>query len=310
MQKISVISPIYNAEKTIVYFLECLLNQQYTKDDYEIILVDDCSTDTTCELIKPFLSKYTNISLTRLEKNSGPSRARNTWAALATYDILAFIDADAYADSNRLQNIHNAFEHDKVLACGGMIDNYNSDFFSNINHIAEFSQFYSSKKQVFRTIASANLIYRKDIFNKIWGFNEGLRISEDVDLNFRFNQLWHHLMYYPNIIIRHDTSSNIYQWMKKLYGFWLGSFVHKKKYLKPDFDFIFNKALFIIARPTYLCWSIYAHFKRRSFRKHLRKSIGGLPRIIYLRILFRIGVFQYIFIRQYKDTNTHEKYKK
>lgn len=217
---ISVIVPVYNAQKTIARCLDTLVHQKYHTSNYEIILVDDCSTDTTREIIKPFLARHKHISLICLEKNSGPSTARNIWASLASYHILAFTDADCYPDIHRLQNIARAFEHDKVLACGGMIDNYNSDFFSTINHCVFLAEHYHSNNTLLRHLAGGNMILDKKLFNKVWWFNEWLRTHEDTTISNAIKNLWYTLPYYANIIIKHDTSDNIIEAWRKQYYYW------------------------------------------------------------------------------------------
>jgi glycosyltransferase involved in cell wall biosynthesis len=295
MIQISIIIPIYNAEKTISRCLESLQLQDFSIDNFEVILVDDSSTDHTDEIIRKKIKNKNNITYKKLEKNSWPSHARNIWASNAKYEYLAFIDSDAYADKNWLRNIDNAFKNNDIVACGGMVDNYNTAFFSNINHIIEFSEFYSQDEKIIKTIPSVNLIYKKEVFDQLQWFDEGLSIWEDSDLNFRLSKLGLKLYYIPQIKVNHDTQNNFIHSVKKQYKFWLNSFKYRRKNPESDYQFVFNKPLFVIAFPFYILWNVALYLKRAYFYKQIWKSIWWLLFIIFLRFIFWLWVGRYIF---------------
>lgn len=69
MPKFSVIIPVYNAEKYINQCISSLLNQEYT--DYELILVNDCSTDRSLEVCEEFQKKYSNVVIINQLQNKG-----------------------------------------------------------------------------------------------------------------------------------------------------------------------------------------------------------------------------------------------
>lgn len=109
--KISIIVPVYNEEETIKKCLEALIDLDYPKNDYEIIVVDGCSTDKTPEIIKnifentekkDFFFKYI-----RNNKREGRTLARINGANEATNTLLLFIDSRCIAYPNILENIKN-----------------------------------------------------------------------------------------------------------------------------------------------------------------------------------------------------------
>lgn len=294
MEKMSIIIPIYNGENTIKKCIDSLLHQNYNLKNIEIIIIDDGSTDTTKEIIWEYVHQYNYISLYS-QKNAWPSKARNFWVSKSKYDIICFIDSDAYADKNRLLSISNAFSQDKINACGWKIDNYNNNYFSNINHIVEFSEFYEDTKKKMHTIPSVNLSVKKEIFLQLWGFDENLHVWEDSDFNFRLRAAWYDLYYYPEIKIYHDTSSSVKKFIKKQFYFWKKSFEYRKKNPKSNYQFVFNRPLFIFAFPFYVCWNIYLYLKRNAFYKHTLKSFFWLPILFLYRIIFWIWVGKYLF---------------
>lgn len=99
---ISVIIPTYNEEKVI---LECLASlQKYSEKDFEIICVDDGSTDTTMQKLRSASKTFENLRLIE-QKHQGPAMARNLGAKNAKGEILVFVDSDMTFDSDFLPNL-------------------------------------------------------------------------------------------------------------------------------------------------------------------------------------------------------------
>jgi teichuronic acid biosynthesis glycosyltransferase TuaG len=89
---VSVITPVYNSEKFIAKTLDSVVNQDYK--NIEIILVDDCSTDSSEQIIKRYSKNNENIIYFCLERNSGAAVARNKALELANGRYIAFLDSD------------------------------------------------------------------------------------------------------------------------------------------------------------------------------------------------------------------------
>lgn len=99
--KVSVIMPAYNCEKFIVCTLDSLFSQTYTK--WELVVVDDCSTDKTAEILKKYAEKDCRIVYVRNEINSGAAVTRNKAVSLATGQYLAFLDSDDVWKEDKLE---------------------------------------------------------------------------------------------------------------------------------------------------------------------------------------------------------------
>lgn len=89
---VSVITPAYNAARFIDETIESVLSQTYT--NWEMIIVDDCSTDNTVEIVQSYMKKDNRIKLFQLEKNSGSGVARNKAMDEAQGRFIAFLDSD------------------------------------------------------------------------------------------------------------------------------------------------------------------------------------------------------------------------
>lgn len=89
---VSVIMPSYGSEKFISKSIDSVLLQTY--DNWELIIIDDCSPDESNKIIKEYLSKYSRIKFVKLEKNSGAAVARNKGIEIAKGRFIAFLDSD------------------------------------------------------------------------------------------------------------------------------------------------------------------------------------------------------------------------
>ena len=111
--KISVIIPFFNAVKYINQCLESLALQDF-KFPYEIIMIDDCSTDESLKLIKNH--KNFNLKIFQLSNNSGPSAARNIGLSKANGNYIFFLDIDDIIEKNTLSKLYEtALEKDYDL---------------------------------------------------------------------------------------------------------------------------------------------------------------------------------------------------
>ena len=119
MPKVSVIIPVYNAEKYIERCIISVINQSFK--DWELILVDDGSKDHSATIIGNYMQKDARIFCFHKD-NGGASSARNYGIEAATSDWLAFVDADDYLNTDYLQSlIQVQSKYNADLICGGHI---------------------------------------------------------------------------------------------------------------------------------------------------------------------------------------------
>jgi glycosyltransferase involved in cell wall biosynthesis len=193
---ISVIVPNYNNEKYIEQCLSSIINQSYRP--IEIIVVDDCSTDNSVEIIKSFVSEHNSLIVpVFLDRNRGVSYARNKGVNLAKYQYITYIDADDfYTDCNKLRNEMDLLEKHKmkigkeVIAYSPVI--YCSEEGNVIRTQGLDKNLFSVGDISIKLIAGVNLsrgprdcLIPKMIFTKAGGFNEKITFYEDYDLSIR-----------------------------------------------------------------------------------------------------------------------------
>jgi teichuronic acid biosynthesis glycosyltransferase TuaG len=115
---VSIIIPAYNCEKFIGLTLDSVIFQTY--NNWEAIIVDDCSTDNTARVIKEYISKDSRIKYFRLEKNSGAAMSRNKAIDIATGRYIAFLDSDDIWVPEKLEKQINFMESNKYnFTCTG-----------------------------------------------------------------------------------------------------------------------------------------------------------------------------------------------
>ncbi len=98
---ISIITPVYNAEKHIAATIETVLNQTY--QNWELFIIDDVSTDNSINIIKKYMEKDGRIKLIQLRSNSGAAIARNKGIELANGRYIAFLDSDDLWKEEKLE---------------------------------------------------------------------------------------------------------------------------------------------------------------------------------------------------------------
>lgn len=110
---LSIVVPVYNVAKYLPKCLDSLLNQDIGLDDYEIIVVNDGSTDASCEIAQDYAGRFSNIVLLNQE-NKGLSAARNSGIGSAKGKYIQFVDSDDYLQPNVLKSLVEKMEKDSL----------------------------------------------------------------------------------------------------------------------------------------------------------------------------------------------------
>lgn len=179
---VSVIIPVYNGEATIEQCVKSLLVQDYPQERYEIIVVNNNSTDRSVEIVRQ------NPVILLDEKKQGPAAARNRGLARVRGDILAFTDADCFAETQWLRELVKPFSDPTVGGVGGAIESASratvmeryADDRGILNHSLS-SPFFLPY------LVTANAAFRKELVDSAGGFDENFTkaAGEDIDLSWR-----------------------------------------------------------------------------------------------------------------------------
>jgi glycosyltransferase involved in cell wall biosynthesis len=182
MKTVSIIIPAKNEEQYIRLCLESLAALDFAKDRYEIILADNGSTDRTVEI-----ALSAGVKIVNLPDKTTISAVRNGGAAMASGDILVFLDADCTVARDWLQQAERYFSRQDI-ACFG-----SSPVIPDQATWVEKTWFLARKshQEVFERQwqESTNMFVPKRFFDQVKGFNEQLVTCEDVDLSYRLLKL-------------------------------------------------------------------------------------------------------------------------
>ncbi len=197
MPKVSVVITAYNYARYLRQAIDSVLNQSY--QDFEIVLVDDGSTDHTVEVLEAYKDNE-KIKVIRLS-NCGLSKAANIGIRASTGEYVIRMDADDYFDHNILLVLSTVlYNHPKY-------DMVFPDYYRVNKHGEVIDQVRQLKvndevKLLDRSALAAGALYRRSCFDELNGYNEELRYQEDYDYWIRFIDRFHvhneqlPLMYY------------------------------------------------------------------------------------------------------------------
>ena len=207
--KISIIIPVYNAEKYIDECIEAVTNQSYS--NLEIIIIDDGSTDNSYMICKKWQKKDKRIILKK-NTNHGVSYSRNIAIKIAKGEYLTFIDADDVVSVNFIENLYNNIVdyHADCSICGI------AGFYKNKNEVKKTrdnKKIYKEKKQVMLFNEYGGFLANKMYKNKIikensLSLNEKLYISEDLVFNLSYFQFCNEVVYDESIYYYYRQHSN------------------------------------------------------------------------------------------------------
>lgn len=195
--KISAVIPIYNSEKYIIETLESVINQSYPVD--EVVIIDDCSSDLSYELVEEYMNVHPQVRLIRLPYNQGVSTARNTGMWETKNEWILLVDADDILERTLVEkqlerlkreladDVNNiSFIHPAYVQIDGN---------SQIIPKSEMRGVSLSHQDFFGTLLVRNFIItptgmlvNKQIAREIEGFRTDLKVCEDVDFSMRMGR--------------------------------------------------------------------------------------------------------------------------
>ena len=179
--KISVLMPNYNCERYIRKAIESILEQTY--EDFELIIVDDCSTDGSWQIIQEYVKKDSRVRAYKNEKNQGIPKTRNRAVSLANGEYLAQMDSDDISFKDRFEKQMALFlENDVVGSDIVLID-------QNDRKVGTREYCFNSIGRVIlkeSPLANPTTIFKRELIDKYGNYDENCSFGEDYDLWLRF----------------------------------------------------------------------------------------------------------------------------
>lgn len=234
---VSVVIPIYNRADFVALCLPPLLKQTYPLDRYEIILVDDGSTDDTVmrasDLTRDWAGNFRLIQ----KPNGGPASARNAglWVGVQA-EIIAFIDSDCVVGERWLEDLvedlGNAKQQSGAVGIGGPIVSAGSE--SWVSRYIEFTGLirHRVRRGQVDYLTTANAAFYRQAILAVGGFDESCEFpgAEDPDLSFRLRQNGDVLAVTSRGSVQHHHRQTVGSLYRTLYRYGRGNFLMSYKW--------------------------------------------------------------------------------
>lgn len=218
---VSVVIPVKDRAAELERCLGSLKALDYPEQQLEIIVVDDGSSDETAAVGERLGARVVTSGGVGL----GPADARNRGAAVATGEVLAFIDSDCLASPAWLLELAGEFVLPGVAAVGGFVAGSGGG--RTLDRYEEVMSSLNLGRRELRGgpgndtfyLPSCNLLVRGSAFQTVGGFRAGMRVGEDVDLSWRLRAAGGMLVYLPRGVVRHEHRSRLAPFLRRRFQY-------------------------------------------------------------------------------------------
>ena len=188
---VSIIVPVRNEEKVVGRLLRALLNLNYPESKFEVIVVNDGSSDRTGEICKSFESRFYRVRVFNHEKSTTKAAALNFGVPFARGDIIATFDADSVPERDALLRASSYFRDPTIAAVQGRICSINAGEnmltrFLSFEGAVQYEVYLGGKDGLglFVGMAGTCQFVRRSVLEAIGGWDE-CSLCEDIDLSLR-----------------------------------------------------------------------------------------------------------------------------
>ena len=279
--KVSVIIPVYNVEKYLRKCLDSIINQ--TLKDIEIIIVNDCSTDNSLQIIEEYKQKDDRIVFVDLKQNKGVSNARNEGIKLSTGHYIAFIDADDFLEKNYIEKLSETeadisicsfykeyfFKSEKNIVVNMKTSKTKDEF------ICDLLSFQKAAGCVWGKLFDAKFLKENNLF-----FDDNLKLAEDAEFCLRAVYYNPKIVYVPDILYHYNFSSvsNVRKFNEFYFDNYKNSLnkmeqiIDKTRYLTKWNNFVAHHLLLICINYCFNLHNEISYNKKREMLKEVLKD--------------------------------------
>lgn len=238
---VSVLMPAYNASQFIDEAIKSILDQSYT--NFELIILDDCSTDNTLEIISNYAKQDYRVKVYHNETNQKIVRSRNRLFELAKGEFYVIHDADDISVISRIEDQLELMLADNMIGvCGGFLQSFNAE--RNLDIRKYETDDLEIRKRIFKSspLAQPSCMIRKEAIDQCGMYSEDFPVAEDIELWYRIG-LKYKFANVPKILLyyREQENNATHKKMKSILHYTLKA---RKKYKNEDaYNFTFSDAL-------------------------------------------------------------------
>ena len=168
MKKISVIIAAYNAEEYLSETLDSIFLQTMNDSEYEVIIINDGSSDSTLDILNSYKQTYSNLIIIDKE-NGGPSSARNAGLDIAKGEYVFFFDADDILEGDALSTMYETASEKQADLLIGKYDIFNRHTtiaIHNLDDLIELEEIDKYNTDILWTFSLSNKLFRRDLIEK------------------------------------------------------------------------------------------------------------------------------------------------
>ncbi|WP_225049592.1 glycosyltransferase [Priestia megaterium] len=224
---VSIIIPVYNAERTLGSLLKSLLSQSYPQHLYDIILINDNSEDKSALIMDEYKKKSKNVKVMNNNENFGRSKTRNKGINNSQNDLLIFLDSDCIPKESKFIEAHVSLHNTNnkigigAVSFPDISENPFDQFRDSRENIRR--RHFSSKPLNFFHLATANMSILRENLLRLRGFDEDFIHwgAEDIELGYRaVNQkLEIFLIKETGDVTHYDERVNLEKYCERIYSF-------------------------------------------------------------------------------------------
>lgn len=211
---VSVCVAAYNAEATIRPLLDSLCELEYPT--YEVVIVDDGSTDATPDIVAEYTGEDSPVTLIR-QGNRGASAARNRGLQAAEHDIVAYTDSDTRVDSDWLTHLVAPFDDPDVGATTGETVFGTNDTCASWVRSVDIARRNARRNETTRLANGPNCAFRREILATIGGFDPDWFHAEDTAVSYEVYAHGYEIRYVPDATVYHVPEDDWRDYLRKRY---------------------------------------------------------------------------------------------
>jgi len=212
LKNISVIIPVINNPTGVCKALNSLINQTYHRSCFEIIVVDNGSSDDTLSIVGRYMRRFPSFIHSIIEsENKGSYAARNAGIRIAKGDLIAFTDSDCIPSPNWLESGVEAFKLQQYALVAGHIEMFFTNSNPNIWEYYDASHHLKQESYVenYGFGTTANLFVLKELFDHYGVFLNNLKSGGDYEFCRRLVKAGEKIDYVNDAIVRHPARSTL-----------------------------------------------------------------------------------------------------
>jgi glycosyltransferase involved in cell wall biosynthesis len=271
----SIIMPVFNREKVVLNAVNSVLSQSFS--DFELIIVDDSSTDGTLKMLESINDK--RLSIVPLKENKGAAHARNIGIEKSQGDYITFLDSDDTLEPDYFFQTYKSLNNtpgDLGFAwCGTRYHTLNTDGSTKTSERIWNPQVISSAYHTFlkhlHIGIGCGVTFKRNVFDKVGYFNEQLPAAEDTDFFLRVSQHFNFKVIDKVLVNIYKTGtdrmSSRFNSLSKAYEI----------FIPPHLNAIENDKELRLKYYYKLCWLSYYDNKKASARKYFKKVLKDAP---------------------------------